>query len=77
MNNPDHISQPFFWVTICKFFDAVPGYGMEKSWIRIWDKHPGSATLLAAIVVISHVNENFSDTEVKYGILHRNGSKNV
>jgi hypothetical protein len=28
---------------ILKFFGADPGSGMEKS--RIWDKHPGSATL--------------------------------
>ncbi len=32
-----------FWVKILHFFDADPGYGMEK--IRIRDKHPGSATL--------------------------------
>jgi hypothetical protein len=47
MNNPDHISESLetiFWVKILKFFDAVPGSGMEKR-IRIRDKHPGSATL--------------------------------
>jgi hypothetical protein len=46
MNNPDHISESLetiFWVKILKFFDADPGSGMEKTWIR--DKHPGSATL--------------------------------
>ncbi len=49
-NNPDHISESLetiFWVKLLKFFDADPGYGMEKNWIR--DKHPGSATLLVTI----------------------------
>jgi len=37
MNNPDHISESLetvFSVKILKFFDAVPGSGMEKIWIR-------------------------------------------
>jgi hypothetical protein len=37
MNNPDHISESLetiFWVNILKFFDADPGSGMEKIWIR-------------------------------------------
>jgi hypothetical protein len=56
MSNPDHISVTFFWVKILKFFDADPGSGIEKirnqdrGWKKIgygiWDKHPGSATLL-------------------------------
>ena len=49
MNNPDHISdslETIFGVRTLKFFDADPGFGMEK--IRIRDKHPGSATLLAS-----------------------------
>jgi hypothetical protein len=36
-NKPDHISeslQTIFWVKILKFFDADPGSGMEKIWIR-------------------------------------------
>jgi hypothetical protein len=47
MHNPDHISErleTIVWVKILKFFDADPGSGMEK--IRLWDKHPGSETLL-------------------------------
>jgi hypothetical protein len=54
MNNPDHISESLetiFWLKILKFFMGITdlgwkksGSGMEK--IRIWDKHPGSATLL-------------------------------
>ncbi len=47
LNNPNHISESLdtlFWAKILKFFDADPGSGMEK--IRIWDKHPGSATLI-------------------------------
>jgi hypothetical protein len=56
MNIPDHNSvslETIFGVKILKFFDADadpgifltldPGSGMEK--IRVWDKHPGSATL--------------------------------
>jgi hypothetical protein len=46
MNNPDNFFESLetiFWVKILKFFDVDPGSGMEK--IRIWDKHPGSATL--------------------------------
>jgi hypothetical protein len=42
MNSPDHIYESF-WVKILKFFDAVPGSGMEK--IRIMDgkkSDPGS-----------------------------------
>ncbi len=38
MNNPDHISEILettFWVKIFKFFDADPGSGMEKIWIRV------------------------------------------
>ncbi len=50
--------ETIFWVKILKFFDADPGSGMGKIWIRdpgwkirieIMDKqfkHPGSATLL-------------------------------
>jgi hypothetical protein len=37
MNNPDHISESLesiFWVKILKFFDADPGFGMEKIRIR-------------------------------------------
>jgi hypothetical protein len=39
----------FFGVKILKFFEKDPGWrqfgsGMEKS--QIWNKHPGSATLL-------------------------------
>jgi len=33
MNNPDHIFESLktiFWVKILKFFDAEPGFGMEK-----------------------------------------------
>jgi hypothetical protein len=48
MNNPEHISESLetiFGVKIRKFFDADLGSGMEK--IRIRDKHPGSATLIA------------------------------
>jgi hypothetical protein len=37
-NNPDHISESLetivFWVKILNFFDADPGSGMEKMWIR-------------------------------------------
>jgi hypothetical protein len=60
MNNRDHISQSLgttFWVRLLKFFDADPGSGMEKirignpGWKKfgsgIWDKHPGSATLVS------------------------------
>ncbi len=50
MYNPDHMSESLetiFWVRIIKFFDADPGFGMEK--IRIRDKHPGSATLTETI----------------------------
>ncbi len=38
MNNLDHISESLetiFWVKIVKFFDADPGFGMDKT--RIWD----------------------------------------
>jgi hypothetical protein len=38
MKNPIHISErleTIFWVIILKFFDADPGFGMEK--IRIQD----------------------------------------
>jgi hypothetical protein len=45
MKNPDHISESFetiFWVKILKLFDP----GWEKFGSGIWDKHPGSATLL-------------------------------
>jgi hypothetical protein len=38
MNNPDHISESLetiFWVKILKFFDADPGFRIEK--IRIQD----------------------------------------
>jgi hypothetical protein len=53
MNNPDHISESLkniFWVKIFKFFDVDPGwkkfgYGIRDKKSRIWDKHPGSATL--------------------------------
>ncbi len=37
MNNPDHISESLetiFRVKMLKFFDADPGSGMEKIWIR-------------------------------------------
>jgi hypothetical protein len=37
MNNPDHISESLekiVWVKILKFFDADPGFGMEKIRIR-------------------------------------------
>jgi hypothetical protein len=37
MNNPDHISESLetiFCVEILEFFDADPGPGMEKIWIR-------------------------------------------
>jgi len=48
MNNRDHISESletiFGLKYILKFFDADRGSGMEK--IKIWDKNPGSATLL-------------------------------
>jgi hypothetical protein len=47
MNSPDHISESLeiiVWVEILKCFDADPGSGMEKIWIRY--KHPGSATLV-------------------------------
>jgi hypothetical protein len=65
MNNPDHIFQSlepiflFFWVKILKFFggsgirdgdSSDPGTGMEKS--RIWDKHPGSATLIFWVKIL-------------------------
>jgi hypothetical protein len=39
MNSPDHISErleTIFWVKILRFFDADPGFRMEK--ILIWDK---------------------------------------
>jgi hypothetical protein len=36
-----------FWVKKLKFFDANRGSGMEK--IRIWDKHPASATLISRV----------------------------
>jgi hypothetical protein len=47
--NPDHISESLetiFWVKIpvLKFFDADPGSGINRIWIR--DKHPGSAILI-------------------------------
>ncbi len=58
MNNSDHISEileTVFWVKNLKFFDADPGSGLAKFGagsgmgnIRIWNKHPGSATLLTA-----------------------------
>jgi hypothetical protein len=38
MNNPGHISESLeaiFWVKILKFFDADPGFGMEKLGSRI------------------------------------------
>ncbi len=35
MNNPDHISEGLETSDkILEFFDADPGYGMEKIWIR-------------------------------------------
>jgi hypothetical protein len=37
IKNPDHISESLetiFWVKILKIFDADPGSGMEKIWIR-------------------------------------------
>jgi hypothetical protein len=62
MNIPDHISESIetnFWIKILQFFDAYadpgtgnicdPGSGMEI--IRIWDKHPGSATQLPGTVI--------------------------
>jgi hypothetical protein len=37
------LKKHLFWAKTLKFFDAYPGYGMEK--IRV-DKHPESETLL-------------------------------
>jgi hypothetical protein len=35
MNNPDHISESLeAWVKVLNFFDADPGFGMEKNRIR-------------------------------------------
>jgi hypothetical protein len=53
MNNPKYISErldTIFWDKILQFFESDPGWqkfgsGMEKFGSRIWDKHPGSATL--------------------------------
>ncbi len=48
MNNPDHISESqktIFWVKILKFFDANPGFGMEKFGSGLRDgmnSYPGS-----------------------------------
>jgi hypothetical protein len=58
MNILDHISkslETIFWVKILKFFDTCgfgsgnlfdPRSGIRDGKIRIWDKHPGSATLV-------------------------------
>ncbi len=55
MNNPDHISESLetiFLVKILKFFYAESGIrGMEEKEIQIWDKHPGSATLVASFYI--------------------------
>jgi hypothetical protein len=64
MNTWYHMSESlenFFWVKIRRFFESgcgsgnlfYPGSGMEN--IRIRDKHPGSATLVAKIGVRSGV----------------------
>jgi hypothetical protein len=42
----------FLGIKILQFFDADPGFGMEKFGSRICDKHPGSATLDVAIIKI-------------------------
>jgi hypothetical protein len=37
MNHPDHISkslETIFWLKILQFFDADPGSGIKKIWIR-------------------------------------------
>jgi hypothetical protein len=34
MNNPEHISESYFWVKILKFFDADPGSEIGKNRIR-------------------------------------------
>jgi hypothetical protein len=53
MNNPDHISKSLETIFgLLKFFNADPEWKkfrsvMEK--IRIRNKHPGSATLLAGV----------------------------
>jgi hypothetical protein len=57
MNNPDHISESLetnFWVKLLKFFDANSDLGSgifltldgKKFGSGIWDKPPGSATLI-------------------------------
>jgi hypothetical protein len=41
MSNPDHISkilETIFWAKILKFFDADPGYEMEKLGSGIRDR---------------------------------------
>jgi hypothetical protein len=51
MNNPDHISkslETIFWVKILKFFDADPGFGMEKT--GIWD--PGCLSRIRTLTII-------------------------
>jgi hypothetical protein len=62
MNNHDHIFESLetiFWVKILTFFDADPGFGMEKTGsgmekIRIRDKHPGSTTLTETILFLRY-----------------------
>jgi hypothetical protein len=59
LNNPDHISESlgkFFWVKILKFFlrirDGKIGSGILDPGNGIWDKHPGSATLVKKLELI-------------------------
>jgi hypothetical protein len=52
-------------VKILKFFDAGPGSGMEKSRIRIRDKHPGSATLYIGLLnLIPHLDGSLEAWDV-------------
>jgi hypothetical protein len=53
MNNPDHIFErleTIFWVKILQFFDADPGFRMEKT--RIRDKTSWIHNTVNKIVVV-------------------------
>ncbi len=62
MNIQDHFSgslETVFRAKIVKFFDADTDEGPECFWpgirdrkIRIWDKHPGSATLVRCLLIL-------------------------
>jgi hypothetical protein len=62
MNIPDNFSgslETVFRAKIVKFFDEDTDEGPELFWpgirdrkIRIWDKHPGSATLVRCLLIL-------------------------